>query len=46
MVVVDNVEVQSLSIYFKVRIKVKGVMFFVIIEDLCMLVLICYACWS
>ena len=39
MVVVDNVEVQFLSIYFKVHIKVKGVMFFVVVEGLCMLMI-------
>ena len=35
-----NVEVQSLSAYLKVYIKVEGVMFFVVIKGLCILVLI------
>ena len=35
--VVDNVKVQSLSVHFKVYIEV---------ETLCMLMLICYVCWS
>ena len=44
MFVIGNVEVQSLSVYFKVYIKVEGVMFFVVVvvRGLCMLVLICY----
>ena len=46
MFVVGNVEVQSLSVYFKVYIDIEGVMFFVVVEGLCMLVLICYVCWS
>ena len=37
MFVVGNIEVQSLSVYFKVYIKVEGVMFFIGVDLLCML---------
>ena len=47
MFVVGNVEVQSLSAYLKVYIKIEGVMFVVVVvEGLCILVLICYLCWN
>ena len=46
MFIVGNAKVQSLSVYLKVSINVEGIMFFVVVEDLCMLVLIYYACWS
>ena len=46
MFIVGNIEVQSLRVYFKVYIKVEGVMFFIFVECLCMMVLICYLCWS
>jgi hypothetical protein len=48
MFVVGNVKLQSLSVYLKVYyIKVEGVMlFFIVVEGLCILVLICYVCWS
>ena len=32
MFIVGNVEVQSLSVYFKVYIKIEGVMFFVVLK--------------
>ena len=34
---VGNVEVQSLIVYYKVYVKIEGVMFFFVVEGLCML---------
>ena len=33
---VGNVEVQSLSVYYKVYVKIEGVMFFFVVEGSCM----------
>lgn len=43
---IGNVRVQYLSVYLKVYIKVEDVMFFVVVEGLCIVVLICYVSWS
>ena len=42
MFIFGNVKVQFLSKFIKVYIKIKDVMFFVVVEGLCMLILICY----
>ena len=46
MFVVGTIEVQYLNVFLKLHIKVKDVIFFIVVDSLGMLMVICYVCYK